>query len=330
MKYAIQFFQVVLANFKNVVIGILLLLMAGFGYRLYRDSQTEAAMHADLLGQQEQYRQLNASNAQLESDYVSAAKLHKLAEQEWSKEKKDLQGQIVALSSATFSVAAFSHEQAAPDVVAKDFLKQEVQYQTDAGAIGPPIGYVQIFNKDGRTISGLYAHNIRIDAVVTKDEKTGRFHVLARAFYTLTDEHSIAKDYGTKPNWTNVPFPLHITGGEFFIDPTSVPVSYNKPKFRWAPHVNLGAFGGLSQLGLEAGFHGDVSFYGYGQTRNDLDWKILGVGVNGSRGYVDANVTPLQWRIGNVIPLVSDVYIGPGVGFGTHGVNYFLGLTTTL
>jgi hypothetical protein len=329
--------ELIIKNFKNLVVGALLLLVAGLGYQYYAESvelKESKRLHQELIGEHQEFVQLALTNiAQLGTSYVEQEKLRKIAEKKWSElfnENKKLKGQIAALASATFTVENFPHEQDKPDIINDLFLKQEVQYKKPDGELGPPIGYVQIFNENGKTVSGVYKHDITVDAIVTEDPKTGRYRVLTKGNYILRDDSTIAAEFGTKPNWKDVPYPLTITGGEFWIDPRKDPIIVSPAKFRWAPHLNVGGFAGVSGLGFEAGASGGVSLWGYGRTTNDLDYKLGQIGINGSRNYIDVNLTPISWRVGNVIPLVEDLYVGPGVGFGNHGVTYFLGLHTTL
>lgn len=316
--------ELVLKHFKNVVIGVLLLIAAGLAYEAFYYQETRIERALTVIQERDaEYAQLSSEHALLATNYRKEKDLHTEALKRWEKERKDLKGQIKALASATFTIDNFPTEQDAPDVVTDEYLKQEVRYKSADGKIGPPIGYVQIFSDTGRTISAVYSHQIQIDAVVTKD-KDGRYRVLTKGSYILRDSGTINSD------WKDVPYPLPITGGEFWVDPTSAAPVGAKKRFRQATKLNVGGFAGVSGLGLEAGAHAGVSLWGYGYTDHDLDFKLGEVGFNGSRGYLDVNVTPLQWRVGNVIPLIDDLYIGPGVGFGNHGVNYFIGLSTTL
>lgn len=332
--------ELIIKNFKNLVVGGLLLIAAaigvGYWHNAYQNERAEKhKIYEELIGQRHEFIAfLGGEHAQLASNYIKEKDLRAVAEKRWAElfdENKKLKGQIAALASATFTVENFPHEQDKPDIISEGrFIKQEVQYKNPTGELGPPIGYVQIFNENGKTVSGVYKHDITVDAIVTEDPKTGRYRVITKGNYILRDDSTIAAEFGTKPNWKDVPYPLTITGGEFWIDPRKDPVIVSPAKFRWAPHLNVGGFAGVSRIGFEAGASGGVSLWGYGRTANDLDYKLGQIGVNGSRNYIDVNVTPISWRVGNVIPLVEDLYVGPAVGFGNHGVSYFLGIHTTL
>jgi hypothetical protein len=253
MKALLKLLQVVLTNFKNVMIGLLILFLIGLGWTVYHDYQTQKQLHSDLIGQQDKYQQLNSNYAKLESDYVTSDQLHKKAEAEWGKEKADLDSQIKALASATFSTGKTNLSQVKADVVTDTFLLQEVQYLTVDGKLGPPVGYVQILTKDGSVTSGLYASDIQISAVVSQDPKTGRYRVLTKGSYILRDKTTVSSVYHTKPNWVGVPYPLTITGGEIEIDPRQNPPDAAVNKFRWAPHLNIGGYIGMSTVGFESG-----------------------------------------------------------------------------
>jgi len=62
-----------------------------------------------------------------------------------------------------------------------------------------------------------------------------------------------------------------------------------------------------------------VSFFSYGRTKRDMDWKFLSVGgaYNGQEGFLF--IEPASWNIGNVLPLVENVFVGPIGGMNTEG-----------
>jgi hypothetical protein len=171
----------------------------------------------------------------------------------------------------------------------------------------------------------MYDHEIQVDSAITK-EADGRIHILARAFY-IQREESLDGSVG-KPNWKDVPFPLPITGGSLLIDPRDPINPVGKRKFRLAPHLNAGLFAGYSEGGIYGGRVG-ISGWGYGLTKNDLDYKIGELGVNFSRDYIDLSVVPIQYRIGNELPLVEDMYLGAGVGLTPTARSFFVNLSTT-
>lgn len=93
----------------------------------------------------------------------------------------------------------------------------------------------------------------------------------------------------------------------------------DKEFYWWAPHLNLNVdvgYGGNDAL-VGAGI--SFSAMGYGRTTNDLTWRFLdfGVSTNGSNTY--AKFTPFTYNIGENLPLISNTFIGPFVGYGFNG-----------
>lgn len=100
----------------------------------------------------------------------------------------------------------------------------------------------------------------------------------------------------------------------------------DKRFFWWAPKVDLNVSLGLNlspefTWGIAAGF----SPSGYGRTKNDLMLRFVkfNLGINRENGYV--SVTPITYNIGDPLPLVSNIWIGPEVGLDFER-NVFAGI----
>lgn len=107
--------------------------------------------------------------------------------------------------------------------------------------------------------------------------------------------------------------------------------------FKWDPHVRLGvsigpsiATGGLKpdqpRVRAEVQPTLDVSLFSYGQTRVNPEWMFLGIGI----GYETQNndlgilINPVDYNIGEHIPLINNLYLGPTIGTDLSG-NIFVG-----
>jgi hypothetical protein len=125
------------------------------------------------------------------------------------------------------------------------------------------------------------------------------------------------------------PFKLKIVSSDFKqIKPNT------KQFFWWAPHIDFGVNGGATLtghavMGLDVGF----SVMAYGRTKNDNDWRVL----RGSFGLRDKfkepqfTISPVGYNLGQIIPIISDLWIYPTVGVGfTNGYSLGLTLGTTL
>lgn len=55
----------------------------------------------------------------------------------------------------------------------------------------------------------------------------------------------------------------------------------------------------------------DISLFSYGRTKRDLDWRfaIFGAGMDNDSVY--GHFSPAQYNIGNFVPLIENMYVGP-------------------
>ena len=110
---------------------------------------------------------------------------------------------------------------------------------------------------------------------------------------------------------------------------TKFTVVVNKPKektfFAWAPHLDVGALIGIRRVpvSLMTGGSIGVSPMGYGLTVNDLDWRFLRLSLDVTSDLPRVGLTPVMYNIGQLVPLVSNVWVGPHVD--TEGLGVFIG-----
>ena len=100
------------------------------------------------------------------------------------------------------------------------------------------------------------------------------------------------------------------------------------PKFHWwAPHVDVGIISGLSNdvvFGVMPSL--GVSFMGYGLTKNDLEWRFLR--INGALGNdLQFGLDPAMYNLGTLLPLFSNLWVGPHVSYGFLDRKLWFGLT---
>lgn len=308
----------------GIVVALAVLYFGDRAYNYIREIMGEnGRLHTELVGQQEKYKQLSAYAAKLEVDYQTQAQLKAELESKFKDEESALQGQIKVLSNATFLIREKARESGSSDLSYQGdgvkYLVNEIRFKD-----GPPVGYVLIFD-DGRVVSKIYNHEIDVNQAITQDEDTGRYSIVAKADYVLK---SPSINTNGEKVWTNQPYPLKITGGTAFVDPTERD-QFQHHFMLWAPHLN----GGMS---LEAGANGatirptvDFSIAGYGVTRNDLDWKFAQVGVDIDTALTDPgfHVTPFSYRFWPSI--LTNTYVGPAVGWTKSGPNLQLNLNLT-
>lgn len=298
-----------------------------FGDRAYsyvKNAMGEnARLHADLIGQQEKYKQLSDHAAKLEIDYVDQKKLQEELEKRFATEKEALSGRIKILSNATFLIREKARDSGRSDIVYKgDTLKyvvNEIRFNN-----GPPVGYVLIFD-DGRVVSKMYNHEIQVNTAVARDETTGRYSIVSKADYVLK---SPSINSNGEKVWYNVPYPLNITGGTALVDPTEK--NQLTPKFQWLDlHINGGLSAGAGLGGAFMRPSVDVSLSGYGATKNDLDWKFVHLGFDIDSALQDPgfHLLPFSYRFWPSV--FSNTYVGPGIGWTKSGPNAQLNLNLT-
>lgn len=306
---------------KNIFYAVLVIIVAIFavkGLKYIDGLKTDKdRLFTELVGQKEAYQQLSAKAAKLEIDYKAQGDLRAEAEKRFANEKSALQSQIKVLADATFLIKEKARESGNSDVVFNgensQYVLNEIRFND-----GPAVGYVLIF-KDGRMVSKMYNHQIKVNTVVSKDETSGRYSVITKADYILK---SPSLNSGAK-NWLNQPYALDIVGGTALIDPTE-PIIYQKHFQWWNPKLNLNA--NLEPKAIHPGL--GVSIMGYGRTRSDLDFKFLQLGLEADEQSLAATLTPVMWRPFD--SFISNTYIGPGASYGKSGLGYFLGIQVGL
>lgn len=157
----------------------------------------------------------------------------------------------------------------------------------------------------------IYKHDYYIATVV------GR-----RSSGQLTFHHTLKYKI---PGQSDKLYPINLTSSKYIQLPES-----NK-FFWWNPKLDLGLFVGgmvfsmgdgpgrnsLFSFGGELGF----SFSSYGTTRIDSLWRFfkIGVGYDASRQAARFSLTPVLFNLGKPLPILTNLYIAPQVGFDTGG-----------
>ena len=296
-----------------------------FAYSKWRDANEERRFK-DLIGTQTKYEQLTKYTAKLESNYKSQDVLHEKAKKQWAEVSRSKDERIKLLSDATYLIGRHVEKQDGPDYYfqtkkgTRNYILNELRLQ---GKDSPAIGYVMIKN-DGRTYKRNYKFEINVQNLQTIDEDTGRVKVYSKAFLIAKERSPLAKRVKGYKDWHNLAYPLDITGGVAYIDPT---MSSTRSKFQWwAPHLNggvsLGAFGDGSNLRPTF----DISLSGYGKTKNDLDWKLLHLGANFNSEAKDVGlyIVPFSYRPFN--KYITNTYIGPAISWDKDGRTFNLNI----
>lgn len=295
----------------------------GFGKSLFQSEDYER-LHQELIGTKEAYAQISDSLAKLKVEYTAQKELSAKAKKEFSAVIKEKNERIKLLSDATYLMGRHVTRADGPDYYfetkgkTKNYVFNEIRI---AGPDSPPVGFVMI-KHDGRTYKGNYEFQIVVKNLQTVDEKTGRIKVYSKAFLIVQEAGLAKKRRPDFKNWEGVQYPLPIVDGVAYVDPTT---PKQNPRFLWwAPRINGGFNWGTEAGGLFVKPELNVSFSGYGNSRNDLSWKFFHIGLGADTEFKtpDIHFIPATFRL--FPKILTNTYLGPGIGWSTQGVNFFI------
>lgn len=94
-----------------------------------------------------------------------------------------------------------------------------------------------------------------------------------------------------------------------------------KAKFHIVPHLalSIGVNGGWTKENgpfISPSASLEASFFGYGLTENDLEWRFAAIGVDILNEGLGLYLAPVQYNIGKPLPFISNMWIGPKIGAG--------------
>ena len=96
---------------------------------------------------------------------------------------------------------------------------------------------------------------------------------------------------------------------EFSIDVTEVEWVKAPPKeksWMFNPRLSLG-IGAGTDVYPYLGF----SFFSYGRTKVDMDWKFVGLGIGGNSHDIFFQFLPVEYNLGINVPLIENMFVGP-------------------
>lgn len=107
------------------------------------------------------------------------------------------------------------------------------------------------------------------------------------------------------------------------IDQSEFLEEYPRNKFRFDPSLYLGIDGGfyIKEVTGELTPNLQLFWFSYGQTKTNPTWIFLGTGVGyetqqNSIGFL---LSPVSYNIGELLPLINNLYIGPSVSIDPAG-----------
>jgi hypothetical protein len=203
------------------------------------------------------------------------------------------QKQQVALNQAS----NVSYKKGTGDPNAYDFEKI---YEKDSNGNEYPVAWVMYYpnREEGKRWKyGTYPLDYNVKVVQTL-QKSGTTNNYAE----VTVENNQMKETKGKE------FAVAIKDAQF------VQKSPEGKEFMFAPAFDMGIIGvGGTTNNFDFGGMANVSFFGYGRTKKELDWRFLSLGVGGNDKNIWGEFSPAMYNIGNHIPLMSNLWLAPYV-----------------
>lgn len=237
---------------------------------------------------QENNKQFKSLIKQLElqnNKSIEAAKAH-------NNEKIKEVGTIVASMKQTVDKWAKSnhtYKEGTDNKHAHEFIKI---YKKDADGNKFPIAWAMYHpNREPgkRWKTGTYPLDLQATVVETENEE-GKSNVYVDLF---AENNQMKETKGKK-------FPLDVKDVQW------VRKEIKDKKFSFNTRLGFTGF-----IGTEIYPGLDVSLFSYGRTKRDLDWRFVAFGIGGNKENLYGYFSPVQYNIGNFVPLIENMYIGP-------------------
>ena len=138
--------------------------------------------------------------------------------------------------------------------------------------------------------SGTYQQDYYTNIVIAEN-KEGKEEVIAKTYMTVD-----------KAGYRDKQVPVDVKSVNWVKEKTK------ERSFAFNPTLSLGINSNIDDIYPIL----DIGFFSYGKTYKDFDFRFLNVGV----GYNDDlyfGVSPVQYNLGNYLPLISNLLVGPTV-----------------
>jgi hypothetical protein len=113
-----------------------------------------------------------------------------------------------------------------------------------------------------------------------------------------------------------------------YVDPKNIrwaKAEPNEKSFMFNPRVSfLGVIDNKAEVFPAIEF----SFFSYGRTKGDMDWKLLSVGVGGTSDIAYVTGTLFSYNIGIHLPLIKNMFLGPYINYNSDNeTTYGIGIS---
>jgi len=247
----------------------------------------------------------DATVAQLKKEF--AAKQSKILEA-FEKEKKhtnEILDEIGKVKAELKQARELIDRKSDVVFVAKDDEKSKIDYEfkkiytKDADDVEFPVAWAMFYpnqtaDKFWKTGTYPMEYNVR---VIETENPDGKFNRYAEVFAM---NNQMKETKGTE-------FKLKVTDIQW-----AKVEQREKHFYLWNPRI---AFGGLINTdGVSTGLN--LSTTSYGRTKRDMDWRFLTFGLGTTKDDYGswigvASFEPFSWNMGNALPLIENVFVGP-------------------
>lgn len=171
-------------------------------------------------------------------------------------------------------------------------------YAKDVDGVEYPIAWAmyhpnQVPEKRWKT--GTYPIEFHSKIIISENEQTS--HSLMQAW---VENNQMKETKGNK-------YPINVKDIEW-----TKRLSKTK-SWNFNPRLSLGMMAGVDEIYPAL----NLSWFSYGRTKGDMDWRFLPMGVGGNGDDVFFHISLLEYNIAKHVPLIDNMFIGPYIMFDT-------------
>lgn len=312
--------------FGLIIVALVIVGLKGYAWVSMEFAHQEA-QHKIELENARQYKQYNDSLVRAHTEVVKSLKDEiKELDNQWDEARKDIKEKDEKIINIGKTIAKLNenirdlrvksdhaYKEGTGDYNEQYFKKIMYRHKDEGGNVTEvPVAWSMYFpnrEPDKQWKTGVYPLEYH-SKIVQSEQEDGQFNTYTEVYFENN------KDKASR----GLEVPIEIISSEF----TQLRKE-DKEFFWWAPHLNLNVDFGISgfDLGNPIVPGISISMSGYGRTKNDLDWKFVDLGISSDGTDTYFRFSPFAYNIGTFIPLISNTFIGPFVGFSTESETMF-------
>ena len=268
--------------------------------------------HAELIGTEDKYVQLNKNLAKLKTKYRKSEDIRREVTKRFKEVRADDLKKIKRLSDVTFTLGKHidKNSTARHKFETKSGKKGYILYEFNInGPNSPPSGYILV-TKEGKVRIRYYKSEFHVESAISIDDKTGRSKVFYQAKYTLLETSPLAKRIESYSDQKGIPYKLFVNKGTTLVDPTRRARSRH---FILTPKISLGIINSSLSVSPVIG----LGIIHIGTSKEDISLTLLEIGGNDKLIYL----APVKVRFSSFL---SNTKIGLQMNLGSSGIQYGL------